>query len=163
EIIEGTPLRRKFKKIYASEFHYNPSGAADWPKLAVNYTAKTQFLFRINKGVLDISKNNELNEYVPDHDRRIPFTHMIYIGDGLTDVPCMKLVKLNGGKSIAVHPQRKRNKVTNLLKDKRVDFIAEANYSSGAELEIIVQEIITKVAACNALVQRHAKQQGSIK
>lgn len=163
EIIEGTPIKRKFKEIYASEFLYDENGIAVWPKLAVNYTAKTQFLFRINKGVLDISQNNKLNEYVPDHARRVPFSHMIYIGDGLTDVPCMKLVKLNGGKSIAVYQPRKRKKVTPLLQDKRVDFIAEANYSEGSELESIVQEIIVKVAACNILVQRHAKQIGSIK
>lgn len=163
EIIEGTPIKRKFKEIYASEFLYDEMVSPYGPKLAVNYTAKTQFLFRINKGVLDISQNNKLNEYVPDHARRVPFSHMIYIGDGLTDVPCMKLVKLNGGKSIAVYQPRKRKKVTPLLQDKRVDFIAEANYSEGSELESIVQEIIVKVAACNILVQRHAKQIGSIK
>ena len=163
EIIEGTPLKRIFKKIYASEFHYNPSGSADWPKLAVNYTGKTQFLFRINKGVLDISRNNELNEYVPDQERRVPFSHMIYIGDGLTDVPCMKLVKLNGGKSIAVFQNHKRKQAEQLLHDKRVDFITPANYSAGSELETIVQEIIRKIAACNVLVQRHAKQFGTLK
>lgn len=163
EIIEGTPIKRKFKEIYASEFLYDENGIAVWPKLAVNYTAKTQFLFRINKGVLNISQNNELNEYVPDHERRVPFSHMIYIGDGLTDVPCMKLVKLNGGKSIAVHQFRQRPKVESLLKDKRVDFIAKADYSVDSELESIVKEIIVKIAVCNVLVQRHAKQRGSIK
>ena len=163
EIIEGTPLKGKFKKIYASEFHYEPKGKADWPKLAVNYTGKTQFLFRINKGVLDISRNNELNEYLPDQERRVPFSHMIYIGDGLTDVPCMKLVKLNGGKSIAVYQNRKRKQAEQLLHDKRVDFITPANYSAESELETIVQEIIRKIAACNVLVQRHAKQFGTVK
>lgn len=163
EIIEGTPIKRRFKAIYASEFLYDGSGVAVWPKLAVNYTAKTQFLFRINKGILDISENNELNKYVPDHERRVPFSNMIYIGDGLTDVPCMKLVKLNGGKSIAVYQPRKRANAAPLLKDKRVDFIAEANYSAGTELESIVKDIIIKIVACNALVQRHAKQRGAIK
>lgn len=163
EIIEGTPLKGKFKKIYASEFHYDPSGKADWPKLAVNYTGKTQFLFRINKGVLDISRNNELNEYLPDQARCVPFSHMIYIGDGLTDVPCMKLIKLNGGKSIAVYQNRKRKQAEQLLRDRRVDFITPANYSAESELETIVQEIIRKIAACNVLVQRHAKQFGTVK
>ena len=135
EIIEGTQLKGKFKKIYASEFHYDPSGKADWPKLAVNYTGKTQFLF----------------------------SHMIYIGDGLTDVPCMKLVKLNGGKSIAVFQNRKRKQAEQLLHDKRVDFITPANYSAGSELETIVQEIIRKIAACNVLAQRHARQFGTVK
>lgn len=163
EIIEGTPLKGKFKKIYASEFHYDPSGKADWPKLAVNYTGKTQFLFRINKGVLDISRNNELNEYLPDQARCVPFSHMIYIGDGLTDVPCMKLVKLNGGKSIAVYQNRKRKQAEQLLHDQRVDFITPANYSAESELETIVQEIIRKIAACNVLAQRHARQFGTVK
>ena len=153
----------KFKKIYASEFHYDPSGKADWPKLAVNYTGKTQFLFRINKGVLDISRNNELNEYLPDQARCVPFSNMIYIGDGLTDVPCMKLVKLNGGKSIAVYQNRKRKQAEQLLHDRRVDFITPANYSAESELATIVQEIIRKIAACNVLVQRHAKQFRTVK
>lgn len=162
EIIEGTELKRSFKKIYASEFHYDPSGKAVWPKLAVNYTGKTQFLFRINKGVLNISQNDELNKYLQDQERRVPFSHMIYIGDGLTDVPCMKLVKLNGGKSIAVYQNRKRNQAQKLLRDRRVDFITRANYSAGSELETIVQDIIKKIAACNIL-QRHAKQFGTVK
>jgi len=163
EIIEGTPIKGKFKSIYASEFLYDENNIAVWPKLAINYTAKTQFLFRINKGVLDVSENTPLNQYAPDRDRRVPFSHMIYIGDGLTDVPCMKLVKLNGGTSIAVYPNRKTPGVKQLLKDKRVDFIAQAEYSDGKELDQIVRETITKIAAANQLVLRHAKQMKGLK
>ena len=106
---------------------------AVWPKLAVNYTAKTQFLFRINKGVLDISNDLDLNRSIPDELRPVPFRNMIYIGDGLTDVPCMRLVKLNRGQSLAVY---KKDKETgnNLLLDKRVDLIAPADYREGKEI-----------------------------
>ena len=107
EIIEGTEIADHFKKIYACEFLYDESGSIQWPKYAVNYTAKTQFLFRINKGILTIDSKSAdiLNGYTPEDDRRVPFYNMIYIGDGLTDVPSMKLVKLNGGQSIAVYNQ----------------------------------------------------------
>ena len=163
EIIEGTAICREFKKIYASEFHYSPSGEADWPKLLVNFTEKTQFLFRINKGVLDICENDELNKFKPDHERRIPFSNMIYLGDGFTDVPCMKLTKTNGGKSIAVYPSRRTAQVKELLKDNRVDFIAKADYSAGSELEDIVQEIITNIVTSEKLITRHAKQIKEVK
>ena len=108
EIIEGSQLKDVFKEIYACNFHYDVNGVADWPSLVVNYTNKTQFLFRINKGVLKINEDTPLNEYVSKDERRIPFRNMIYIGDGLTDVPCMKLVKEHGGYSIAVYTQKER-------------------------------------------------------
>ena len=100
EIIEGSSIYKHFKKVYACEFLYDENQVAAWPKLAVNYTNKTQFLFRINKGVLEINEDRKLNEYIKEEDRRIPFRNMIYIGDGLTDVPCMKLVKVNKGQWI---------------------------------------------------------------
>jgi len=163
EIIEGTPIKKNFKEIYASEFFYDQDKRAVWPKLAINYTGKTQFLFRINKGVLDVSENVKLNDYTPEHDRRVPFSHMIYIGDGLTDVPCMKLVKLSGGKSIAVYPPRKQARVRELLKNERVDFIIEADYSAGSEMEQTAQEIITKIAAENILIQKHTRQSRAVR
>lgn len=150
EIIEGTPIASEFKKIYACEFMYDYNGTIQWPKFAVNYTAKTQFLFRINKGVLSVdSKSAEkLNEYTAENERRIPFRNMIYIGDGLTDVPCMKLVKANGGQSIAVFDQGKgRDAAMKLQKADRVNFIAEADYSSGSDIETIVKAIIKKIHA----------------
>ena len=121
-----------------------------WPKFAVNYPAKTQFLFRINKGVLKIdSKSTEqLNQYTPENERRIPFRNMIYIGDGLTDVPCMKLVKANGGQSIAVYDEKRgKEAAEGLKKDNRVNFVAPADYSAGSDIETIVQAIMKKIQA----------------
>ena len=149
EIIEGTSIANKFKRIYASEFMYR-SGKIVWPKFAVNYTAKTQFLFRINKGVLDISTKSAevMNQYTAEKDRRIPFRNMIYIGDGLTDVPCMKLVRSNGGQSIAVYtPENGSARVKSLLSAQRVNYIAPADYSERSDIESIVFAIIRKVKA----------------
>lgn len=153
EIIEGSPLKDKFKQIYACEFHYDVNGVADWPALTVNYTNKTQFLFRINKGVLDVSEDERLNEFVEDIDRRIPFRNMIYIGDGLTDVPCMKLVKINGGQSIAVYT--KKEKAEPLLMNRRVDFICPADYREGSELDETLKLILSKMKIVNELVSKN--------
>ena len=150
EIIEGTEIAGHFKKIYACEFLYDGNGSIQWPKYAINYTAKTQFLFRINKGILTIdSKSSDmLNGYTPEDDRRVPFYNMIYIGDGLTDVPSMKLVKFNGGQSIAVYDQDRGKDAAELLKKAdRVNFIAPADYSPDSEIETIVKAIIKKIQA----------------
>lgn len=150
EIIEGTEIAKFFKKIYACEFMYDHNNSIRWPKYAVNYTAKTQFLFRINKGVLTINSQSadKLNQYTPENERRIPFRNMIYIGDGLTDVPCMKLVKANGGQSIAVYdPEKGKTAATSLLKADRVNFIVPADYSEGSDIETIVHAIIRKMQA----------------
>jgi len=161
EIIEGSSIKKYFKEIYACEFHYNGSGVADWPLLAVNYTGKTQFLYRINKGVLDVSDDDSLNKYVAEDKRRIPFRNMIYIGDGMTDVPCMKLVRSNGGQSIAVY--KKKAKVEELLKDNRVNYIVPADYSQGGELDAIVKTIINEMALRDKLVKINQKQLSKIK
>lgn len=152
EIIEGTSIASEFKKIYACEFHYNERGNADWPQQAVNFTTKTQFLFRISKGVLDVLDDVKLNTKINDEDRRIPYQNMIYFGDGLTDVPCMKLVKQYGGHSIAIYNKKEKHKVEPLLRDERVNFICESNYSENSQLEILVKQIIKKVAADNELL-----------
>lgn len=162
EIIEGSSIKKYFKKIYACEFLYNENKVAVWPKLAVNYTNKTQFLFRINKGVLDVWDDKKLNAYVPEEDRRIPFRNMIYIGDGLTDVPCMKLVKANKGQSIAVFRKRKKETAAQLMAENRVDFITEANYCEGGELDGIVKTIIKKMATVEKLVRLHDRHKKSI-
>ncbi len=156
EIIEGTSIYNEFKKIYACEFHYDENGVADWPALTVNYTNKTQFLFRINKGVLEMNEDEQLNEYLEDRNRRIPFRNMIYIGDGLTDVPCMKLVKTNGGQSIAVYQQKE--KVVDLLQHRRVDFISPADYSEGSHMEKLCTTILKKMALVNTLVDLNHQQ-----
>jgi 2-hydroxy-3-keto-5-methylthiopentenyl-1-phosphate phosphatase len=152
EIIEGTSIARgdNFKKIYACEFMYDYNGIIQWPKFAVNYTAKTQFLFRINKGVLDIDSKSadRLNGYTPEHERRIPFQNMIYIGDGLTDVPCMKLVKVNGGQSIAVYDQAKgKCAAQGLVSADRVNCCVPADYGEGSAMETVVTAIMKKIKA----------------
>lgn len=150
EIIEGTDIAPNFKRIYACEFMYGEDGTIRWPKFAVNYTAKTQFLFRINKGVLDINSESarELNRFTPEAQRRIPFRNMIYIGDGITDVPCMRLVKANGGQSIGVYAgETGRRAVEELKKADRVNFIAPADYRPYGEAERIVRSILKKIQA----------------
>ena len=163
EIIEGSSIYKEFKEVYACEFYYDQNGVACWPKNAVNYTTKTQFPYRINKGVLDISNEKDLNEYTPEDERQIPFRNMIYIGDGLTDVPCMKLVKVNGGYSLAVHQRGKKDQVESLLTNQRVDFIAPADYKEGSKLDVIVKDIIGKIAKEDKLVRLNVKQRSDIK
>ncbi len=158
EIIEGSAVHDRFRKIYACEFHYDANGVADWPLVSVNYTTKTQFLFRINKGVLDVSDDEALNRYVPEDERPIPFRNMVYVGDGLTDVPCMKLVKANGGHSIAVFRRGMREKVEDLLINRRVDFVAPADYRAGKDLDLIVSKVIEKIAVVNDLAATHLSQ-----
>lgn len=150
EIIEGTVIAPYMKKIYACEFMYDYTGSIQWPKFAVNYTAKTQFLFRINKGVLTIDSTSaeKLNQFTPENDRRIPFRNMIYIGDGLTDVPCMKLVRVNGGQSIAVFdPEKGKSTAKDLLEAERVNYIVPAEYGPGSDVETIVKAIVKKIQA----------------
>jgi hypothetical protein len=147
EIIETSTIAPHITKIFACEYLYNEQGIAVWPKVLVNYTLKTQFLFRINKGVLNIYDDEALNRYQPEDQRPIPFQRMIYIGDGLTDVPSMKLVKTNGGVAIGVYPeQQKPSAITQqLLKDQRVDAIAKADYRPGSPLELTLIDIFKRL------------------
>lgn len=146
EIIEGSSIGKYFKEIYASEFFYNEDGNAIWPKLAVNYTNKTQFLSRINKGVLDISDNDSLNKKTLDGDRRISTANMIYIGDGFTDVPCMKLTKDGGGVSIAVYTEKSTENAKTLFYDDRINYMALADYRKDSEIDKIVKMTIEAIA-----------------
>ena len=154
EIIEGTPIAKEFKEIYAASFCYDEHGVACWPAMAVNYTSKTQFLFRVNKGVLDVTEHRALNEFMPEEKRRVPFSNMIYIGDGLTDVPSMKLTKLNGGHSIAVW-QENEGVSNEMLLEGRVDFAVKADYSKGSEMEKTVFAVIDQIAASAKTAQMH--------
>lgn len=151
EIIEGSPIGDKFKCIYASEFFYNEDGNAMWPKLAVNYTNKTQFLIRINKGILDISDDNGLNDKMLDNDRRISTSNMIYIGDGLTDVPCMKLTKANGGVSIAVYTDKNYNTAKKLLNDGRINYMVKSDYRIDSEIDQIIKKTIKHMVIATEL------------
>jgi phosphoserine phosphatase len=153
EMIEGSPISNKFKKIYASSFLYDQYNKAISPGVGINYTTKTQYLFRINKGLLDIWDNLEINKYIPEDERDIPFRNMIYIGDGSTDVPCMKLVKERGGHSLAVYKpkSRKKAKADELINENRVNFVSPANYSAGTRLDKIIKTILRKIAVDNEI------------
>lgn len=142
EIIEGSEIGNNFKCIFASEFFYNEDGNAMWPKLAVNYTNKTQFLMRINKGILDISDDNKLNDKMLENERRISTSNMIYLGDGLTDVPCMKLTKENGGVSIAVYTDKNYKTARKLLNDGRINYMVPADYREDTEIDKIIKKTI---------------------
>ena len=158
EIINGTSIAKEFKRVYACEFHYNNSGNADWPQQVVNYTTKTQFIFRISKGVLDTMDDKRLNSYTHASERTIPYRNMIYIGDGLTDVPCMTVVKDRGGESIAIYHRGEKQTAEKLLKEKRVTFMCKADYSQDSQLESIVKKIITKMAITDELEKLHQEQ-----
>ena len=150
EMIEGTAIAKEFKRIFACSFLYNKEGEAEWPGVAVDYTAKTQFLFKINKGILSIRDNKKVNESQAEDNKRIPFPHMIYFGDGETDVPCMKIVKMFGGNSIAVYNpdiKKKVNVARKLLRQERVNFITPANYTKESRTYEVVCSIIDKIKA----------------
>lgn len=163
EIIEGTKIGKYFKQIYASEFFYNEDGNAIWPKLAVNYTNKTQFLSRINKGVLDISDDTSLNRKMIDNARRISTANMIYIGDGYTDVPCMKLTKEGGGVSIAVYTDKTIKTAQNLLKEERINYLALADYTKDSEIDKIIKKVIQNMAINTEMKNITYKQKREIK
>ena len=158
EIIEGTSISKYFKMIYACKYVYDNDGVAIWPGMSVNYTGKTQFWARINKGVLDISDDDTLNKFMSDDCRRVNTKNMIYVGDGMTDIPCMKLTKENGGHSIAVYNEKNRDKVEDLLSENRVNFIAKANYTKGSEMENIIKTIIDKLVVDNNLKEINKSQ-----
>ena len=155
EMIEGTDVAGEFKKIYASSFFYNEKGVAIWPAQVVNYTNKTQFLFRIEKGVLDINDPGVNDSFAPD-EMRVPFRNMVYIGDSDTDVPCMKLVNVNGGYSIGVYnvDTKDKTKVYKMMRENRIKYYAPADYSEGKELDILLKAIIDRTAENEALESR---------
>lgn len=154
EMIDGTAIKKYFKKIYASSFMYDHHGVAEWPAMAVNYTNKTQYLFRINKGSLDVYDHSVINKYIPKNERTIPFSNMMYIGDGETDIPCFRLIKDQGGYSIAVREKNKSNQkkmAQSLLDDGRVDYITYTDYTDGSKLDRIIKGIIDKIACDESL------------
>ena len=162
EIIEGSGIAQEFREIYACEFYYNENGDACWPKLDVNFTNKTQFVYRINKGILDVSRDRELNDSMPDDSKRVPFTNMIYMGDGLSDVPCMKMMRAYGGQAIAVYQASNRQGVEKLLADGRVDFIFPADYREDMELDRTVRDILRKMTITDRLLEVNNRQLRSI-
>lgn len=161
EMIEGTQPAKEgaFERIYASSFYYNDRGVARWPAQVVNYTNKTQFLFRISKGVLDVNDPGVNDSFSPE-EIRIPFRNMVYIGDSATDIPCMKLVTSYGGHSIGVYDPDTgdRRKVYKMMSEGRIRFFAPADYSTGTELDRLVKAIIDRTAANEALEELHLDQ-----
>lgn len=153
EMIEGTPIADKFDGIYASSYLYDvESGEPEWPAVAVDYTTKTQFIFKINKGIREVSDTRRINEFVPKEERPVPFTHMIYLGDGTTDVPCMKVVRSHGGHSIAVYrpgDKEAKAKAEHLIREQRVNFACPANYREGKMVHKLVLRILDKIRADN--------------
>lgn len=160
EMIEGTIVAKAgaFERIYASSFYYNEKEVAVWPAQVVNYTNKTQFLFRIEKGILDIN-DPAVNDYFPPEEKRVPFRNIIYIGDSDTDIPCMKLVNTYGGHSIGVYDAKTadKTKVYKMMRDKRIKYYVPADYSEGTELDSLIKSIIDRTAANEALESLHYK------
>ena len=154
EIIEGSPIAKEFKHIFAGTFIYDDKGEAVWPGIAVDYTAKTQFLFKIQKGIFSSRDAQRVNESTSDEDKRIPFSQMIYFGDGDTDIPSMKIVNMFGGHAIAVFdPSRpqKRDKAMKMFRQGRVNFITPASYTRESRTFRLVCAIIDKIKADHEL------------
>jgi len=148
EILDGVSIRKHFKRIYASEYHFNHHGIATFPKLLVTDTIKTQFMFRINKGIEDVTES--INEHMPEAERPIPFQNIVYVGDGMTDVPSMALTKKSGGHTVAVYDPRGekgRATCTKLLDAGRADFIAEADFRAASRLTRRVQLLLDAIVA----------------
>ena len=156
EMIEGTTIANEFEKIYASSFLYNEKGVAKWPTQVVNYTNKTQFLFRIEKGVLDINDLG-VNEAFAPENIRVPFRNMVYIGDSDTDIPCMKVVNSNGGHSIGVYnaDTQDKAKVYKMMREGRIRYFAPSDYSEGSQLDELVKAIIDRTVTNEKLEEIH--------
>ena len=154
EIIEGSPIAPEFKHIFAGSFIYDENGEAVWPGIAVDYTAKTQFIFKISKGIFSARDNKRVNASMAEDRKRIPFTNMIYLGDGDTDVPCMKIVGMFGGHSIAVYnPDNPHKKATagKLRRQGRVSFALPAVYTADSPTFRVVKAILDKIKADHEL------------
>ena len=147
EMIEGTKIAGEFEKIYATAFYYNERGVAKWPAQSINYTTKTQLLFRIEKGVLDIN-DPAVNTYFPPDKMRVPFRNIVYLGDSATDIPCMKLVNVNGGHAIGVYDPKSKDmtKVHEMIRENRIKYYAAADYRDDSDLDRLVKLIIRKTA-----------------
>ncbi len=170
EIVKGTAIAKHFKSIFASGFQYDENGIACWPALGVNYTNKTQFLFRINKGIYNSYDNTLINKSMPEDERAVPFSNFIYIGDGETDVPAMKMVNLYGGTTIAVynpqsvatptHPRSSKDVCIDLIRHNRADYIAPTVYTENSELDLILKRVIDKIAMEQDLLNIKYKELG---
>lgn len=156
EILEGCPIYKELKNVFGCEFLYNTNGNAYWVKSVVNYTVKTQFLFRICKGAENLTDDETVNQRIDK--KRVEFRNMIYIGDGVTDIPCMTLVKEKGGTAIAVYPQNRQELSAQLLRDKRVNYVCESNYQRDSELDKLLHALIDSIALKEKLFDKIAEQ-----
>ena len=156
EMIEGTSIAKEFEQIYASSFLFDDKDVPVWPAQAINYTNKTQFLFRIEKGVLDVNDSG-VNDYFEPEKIRVPFRNIVYIGDSMTDIPCMKLVNANGGHSIAVYDNNTldKTKAYQMLTDKRIKYFTPADYTDGSDLDKLVKAIIIRTAYNEVLEEKY--------
>ncbi len=159
EMIEGTKIAKYFKEIYAGYFVYDNNNHPIWPALAINYTNKTQYIYRINKGILNVV-DDSINDKMPHENRPVPFTNMIYIGDSVTDIPCMRLIMKNGGYAIGVYNKDHKNEeyLKTLINQSRINYALESDYSKNSELEIVVKEIIQLVKHSTNLQEMSKKQ-----
>jgi phosphoserine phosphatase len=152
EMIRGSSIADKFKEIFACKYFYDADGYAVWPSVAINYTTKTQYLFRINKDVLNHHDNKSVNRWSPLDERPIPFCRMIYLGDGDTDIPSMKMVRHQGGYSVAVFDpekwpkERTQRKVYQLIAEDRAHFVVPADYSDGSQLDVTIKGVLGRIA-----------------
>ena len=161
EILEGCSIAKHFKHMFGCEFYFDPKTKEPvWPKLAINYTMKTQFIYRIRKGSFDLTDDTTINTKV--ENIRIPYTNMIYLGDGMTDIPCMQLVQNNSGHSIAIYSDKDEKALRKLLAEKRTNVCVKADYSKGSDLEKVIQSIIQTVAAESSLKQQSKELAGKL-
>ena len=155
-IINSTEIAKHFKAVYACDFYYDENGKAVWPKMAINFTGKTQYLYKIRKGILDETDQTEVNKKYKE--KRIPFRNMIYIGDGLTDIPCMTMLKKEGGKSIGIYAPSQKKRVQQFLIDDRINYICPANYRENSYLDRTVKLIIKTACLVSELEALEEKQ-----
>lgn len=149
-LIEGCSIAKHFKRIYACDFIYDADDVPVAPGVAVDYTSKTQYIFRINKGTLDQWDNRMINEYVPMADRPTPIENMIFIGDGPTDVPAMKMTSHYGGMSIAVYNSKRHGRkaiAQDLVTNGRANSAVAADYREGKNLDTLVKARILSIAS----------------
>ena len=158
QIIKGTKIAKHFKVIYACDYVYE-NGEPIWPALSLNYTNKTQFLYRINKGCFDVL-DRAVNEEMPYDQRPMPFANMIYIGDSATDIPSMRMIVKSGGTAIGLYQPKTFNEkyLRDLLRRDRISFVAKADYTQNSEFDIVIKEIINKIKYQNTLDEIRQKQ-----
>ena len=154
EMIDGTSIRKHFRAVFASSYYYNSRGEPKWPAQVINYTNKTQFLFRIEKDILDVN-SMEVNKHYEEGEVRVPFRNIVYMGDSRTDIPCMKLVNSMGGHSIGIYENGQKTEVYDLVKDQRIRYFAEADYREGSRLDTLLKAIIGKTESYEKLENLH--------